>query len=139
MMTTASEKLALRAIVVLSEAANVDNQPTLRLLRELGHEVSSAFSTEQAIHLLQSAGADLMVVDLPSSGRTRQFLDALSNVAPEQRPRHIAVFSDALDEYVRHFSRIPGDSRVHVFLKPLHVHGLLSVLRTAEGRLSQSA
>lgn len=136
-MTTTSEQAALRAIVVLPPDAEIDRQPSVRLLRELGHHVSPADSAEDAIGLIQSAHTDLLVVDLPSDIDRRQLFHTLSTLPARQRPKQVAVFSDGLDEYVQTLRQSP-EPKVHVFLKPLHLHGLLNILRgLGQRRLGQ--
>ncbi|MCS7032772.1 MAG: hypothetical protein NZ561_02125 [Phycisphaerae bacterium] len=133
-MTSAPDSLALRAIVVVSENSNPDTQPTSRLLRDLGHEVSSACSPDEAVQQLQAARADLLVVDLPTAEQKRRLFERLASLPREYRPRRVAVFTDEVDDYARTLHSQQDNPRVHVFLKPLHVHGLLSVLRSIEGR-----
>lgn len=134
-MAAATETTSLRAIVVLPESVEVEKHPGVRLLRELGHHVSPASSPDDAIGLLQSAHTDLLVVDLPDDAERRQVFDTLSTLPARQRPRQAAVFSDGLDEYVRQLRVSSADRpKVHVFLKPLHLHGLLNVLRSIQSR-----
>lgn len=138
-MTTATESQALRAIVVVPETADTQKQASCRLLRELGHDLRTARSTNEWVGMLESSPADLLVIDLASDADRRAVVDKLSTLPVGRRPRHVVAFADGLDEYVRNLQRSLDRPKVHVFLKPLHVHGLLSVIRSTEGRLQQSA
>jgi hypothetical protein len=139
MMTTAAQPMTLRAIVVVPESVSAEKHPSCRLLRELGHRVSVARSVEDVTELLIGGATDLLVADLPDEAERRQLIDSLSTLPEDRRPRQVALFSDGLDEVVRNLRRSVGRPKVHVFLKPLHLHGLLNVLRTIEGRVTRSA
>lgn len=138
-MTTATDSQALRALVVLADSANAEKQPSCRLLRELGHELRTARTADELTALLEREPADLLVIDLPTDADRRSAIDRLSTLPVDRRPAEVVAFADGLDEYVRNLQRSPDRPKMHVFIKPLHVHGLLSVIRSAEGKLQQSA
>lgn len=133
-MTTAHEHSALRAVVVFPENLSSSTQPTCRLLGDLGHSVAGAASPDEAMQLLSESRADLLVVDLPTSEQKRRLFERLAALPNESRPRRVAVFADEVDDYARTLHSQQDNPRVHVFLKPLHVHGLLNVLRSIEPR-----
>ena len=104
--------------------------PTRRLLGELGHDVTRADSPVHAMELINSDHTDLLVVDI-------------TNVPIENCSSPCATWRNRNGRTRWRSSRIRsmgtcanGDevapSHVHVFLKPLHMHGLLSVLRQME-------
>jgi CheY-like chemotaxis protein len=133
-MTTAPEHLAQRSIVVVSDCGRIENQPTYKLLTDLGHEVVPATSPDDAMNVLSASVVDLLVVDLPGVDDKRRLFERLDALPATSKPRRVAVFSEEVDDYARTVQRQQGGPRVHVFLKPLHVHGLLNVLRSIEGR-----
>jgi hypothetical protein len=71
----------------------------------------------------------LLVVDISNSPRNRDFVNRLTELPQDSRPRELAIFSDAMDETLRGLRGRIKPCKVHIFLKPLHMHGLLSVLR----------
>lgn len=132
-MTAASDKLS-RAIVVFSEAFNRHASHTAQVLSDLGHDVSPAHSLDDALAHLHANPVDILVIDVASAEEKRRVVDQLADLPERARPRRVAVFADEADEYVRTLRRQEANPRVHVFLKPLHLHGLLSVLRSIDDR-----
>jgi hypothetical protein len=129
---TAQLRSAIRAIVLPSSDSQAYDTPTRRLLGELGHDVTRAQSSEHALRLISSDHTDLLVVDITNNSN-RDMLDSLMELPEEKRPEQMAVFSDSIDGQLREWRRL-APSHVHVFLKPLHMHGLLTVLRQMEKR-----
>jgi len=131
---TAQIRAALRAVVLPSQEAHPQDTPTRRLLGQLGHDVARADSTDHAIALLNSDHTDLLVADLSNSAHSDLF-DSLSELPESKRPSEVAVFSDSIGgQLLRDWRKKVAPSHVHVFLKPLHMHGLLTVLRQMERR-----
>jgi CheY-like chemotaxis protein len=127
---TAQAPSVLRAVVLPSTDAYSQDTPTRRLLRELGHDVKRAASPVHAMELINSEHTDLLVVDI-SNNANREMVESLMDLPESKRPGQMAVFSDSFDVQLREWRR-SAPSQVHVFLKPLHMHGLLSVLRQIE-------
>jgi response regulator RpfG family c-di-GMP phosphodiesterase len=130
---TAQIRAALRAVVLPSKEANPQDTPTRRLLGQLGHDVARAESTDHAIALLNSDHTDLLVADLSNSANSDLF-DSLSELPESKRPDEVAIFSDSIGGQLRDWRKKAAPAHVHVFLKPLHMHGLLTVLRQMERR-----
>ncbi len=128
---------ALRAVVLPSPEAHPQDTPTRRLLGELGHDVARAASPDHALELINSDHTDLLVVDITNSAN-RELFESLCELPESKRPDQVAVFSDSIDEQLREWRRRVAPSHVHVFLKPLHMHGLLSVLRQIERHHAQA-
>jgi CheY-like chemotaxis protein len=126
---TAQVRSTMRAVVLPSPDAHPQDTPTRRLLRQLGHDVARAQSPDHAIELLNSDHTDLLVVDVSNANENRQMIDRISDLSENNRPTQVAIFTDALDAQLNAFKKKLGSSHVHVFLKPLHMHGLLNVLR----------
>ena len=124
-------RAALRAVVLPSSDASAHDTPTRRLLGQLGHDVVRAHSPDHALELITSEHTDLLVMDI-SHGSNRELFDALGEMPASKRPNQVAVFSDAIDSQLRQWRQKIAPSHVHVFLKPLHMHGLLNVLRQME-------
>ena len=135
---TAQIRAALRTVVLPSGDAHAQDTPTRRLLGQLGHDVARANSADHAIELINSDHTDLLVVDV-SNSTNRGLFDSLSEMPESKRPEQVAVFSDSIDPELREWRRSVAPTQVHVFLKPLHVHGLLGVLRQMERRSGADA
>lgn len=130
---TAQEQLTLRALLVHNEITDANSHSAYRLLNELGHDVSAAASADRAVEMLEEGRADLVIVDSDKSSQC-EFVSRLANLPPDQQPRQVAIFCDVNDETLTGLARQIQRSRVHVLLKPLHMHGLLGVLRNLESR-----
>lgn len=118
----------LRTVIFNDDSSYAPVSPEYRLLNELGYEVATADSAQAAVELLQSGRADLVVVDVQDSEQ-RAFMTRLTDLPAEQSPRQVAIFADAMDESLKSLVRSLERTRVHVLMRPLHMHGLLSVLR----------
>ena len=127
---TAQIPSVLRAVVLPSSDAYSQDTPTRRLLGQLGHDVTRADSPDHALELINSDHTDLLVVDITNNAN-RDMVESLMELPATKRPDQMAVFSDSIDGKLREWRR-SAPSQVHVFLKPLHMHGLLSVLRQME-------
>ncbi|HEY1921892.1 MAG TPA: hypothetical protein VGG44_03930 [Tepidisphaeraceae bacterium] len=130
---TAQVRSAFRAVVLPSSDAHPQDTPTRRLLGELGHDVARATSPDHALELINSDRTDLLVMDITNSGN-RELFESLLEMPESKRPDQVAVFTDSIDGQLREWRRRVSPSHVHVFLKPLHMHGLLGVLRQMEQR-----
>jgi DNA-binding NtrC family response regulator len=132
---TAQEQLMLKTILLHNQAADASGLPAYRLLNELGHEVEVTDSNDQALGLLRSDRADLVVIDADYTGRS-DFIARLSKLPSDEQPMQVAIFSEAVDEGLTLLVDRLQRGKVHVLLKPLHMHGLLNVLRSIESKSS---
>jgi DNA-binding NtrC family response regulator len=123
---------ALRAVVLPAPDVSLQDTPTRRLLNELGHDVTRASTPDHALELMNSDHTDLLVVDLTNNTSNQQLIDSLEELPESKRPEQVAIFTDAIDMQVREYRKKFSPSKVHVFFKPLHMHGLLGVLRAME-------
>jgi hypothetical protein len=128
---TAQEQLTLRAVILHDQIADSFGLPAFRLLNDLGHDVSTTDSADQAIEMLQHDPADLLIIDAERA-QQRQFISRLSSLPSDQQPKQVAVFSDSSDESMSGLASKLNRAKVHVLLRPLHMHGLLGMLRTIE-------
>jgi DNA-binding NtrC family response regulator len=135
----ASARLALRVVVLPAPNGPTQDTPTRRLLGELGHDVSRATTPDHALELLGADHTDLLVVDITNDNSNRELVNSLANMPESQRPDQVAIFTDTMDTQLRDLRKKVSPSYVHVYLKPLHVHGLLSMLRNIEKRASVRA
>jgi len=123
----------LRAVVLPAPDAHPQDTPTRRLLGELGHDVARAISPQHAMDLVAGDHTDLLVVDVTGHTPNRSMLETLSELPESQLPDQIAIFTDdPVDAGLREFRHQFSTKRVHVFVKPLHMHGLLGVLRNMD-------
>jgi hypothetical protein len=125
-----TEGASLRSVWVGPTADRESDSPEFRLLSQLGHAVA-AMSLDEAFEMLGQDSADLLILDVSGGHDREQFVDRLSDLPLTHQPRQVAVFTDQMDDYLRSLRR-KGSKRLHVFLKPLHMHGLLGVLRHLE-------
>lgn len=130
---TAQEQLTLKAVVVHDEASEAYAVPAYRLLSDLGHDVTPTGSAERAIDALRHARADLLVIDADAAERADVVL-GLAALPADQQPAEVAIFSDVIDESLARLVAGLKRPRVHMLLKPLHMHGLLGVLRRIESK-----
>jgi len=129
---TLQDRATFRSVILPSENTTAA-QRAGKLLDELGHEVSAAVNAEEAWNLLQQEETDLLVVDVTDSSRNRDFLGRLMELPLLQRPRELAIFSEVADDSLRTLRSRISPSKVHVFLKPLHMHGLMRIIRKLQG------
>jgi CheY-like chemotaxis protein len=120
--------LALRT-VIFNHETDAPISPEYRLLNQLGHEVATAGSAQEAVQLLQTEHTDLVVVDADAAEQ-QEFVNRLNDLPAEQSPRQVAIFTDAIDDSLTSLVRRLERTRVHVLMRPLHMHGLLGVLRS---------
>ena len=133
------EHITLRAVTLPSGYQLPEDAPTNRLLMDLGHTVMSAATADEALRLLRDDLADILVVDVSDSAENRQLIDRLGDLPADSRPRELAIFTEDSDDRFRKLRAVVAPSHVHVFLKPLHMHGLLNVLRRLESESSQTS
>jgi hypothetical protein len=126
---TISDHPTLRAVILPAGAVRVEDLAARRLLKDLGHTVAGAGTPNQALELLNQDDTDLLIVDVTDSQENRAFVDRLADLPDPHRPREVAIFSNWIDKSLDQLRKRLEPSRVHVFLKPLHMHGLLTVLR----------
>ena len=128
----AQPRLALRAVVLPAPDIHPHDTPTRKLLGELGHDVARADTPDQALELLSSDHTDLLVMDVTNENANTQLIEGLLDLPEGKRPMQVAVYTDAISTRLRDFRRSFSPSQVHIFLRPLHMHGLLGVLRNME-------
>jgi DNA-binding NtrC family response regulator len=128
----ASPRTALRAVVLPAPESRLQDTPTRRLLGELGHDVARAETADHALELLSADHTDLLVVDLTNENANTQLISSLPELPEGKRPMEVAIYTDAISSQLRDFRLSYSPSHVHIFLKPLHMHGLLGVLRSME-------
>jgi hypothetical protein len=135
----AQEHTTLRAIILPSGYQLPDDAPTNRLLMDLGHTVLSASTAEQAMRLLRDDPTDILIVDVTDSPENRRLIDQLGELPADSRPRELAIFTERSEDRFRRLKAVVAPAHVHVFLKPLHMHGLLSILRRLEAGSRESS
>lgn len=131
---TAQEQSTLRTLIFHDQQTEPVALPAYRLLNELGHDVSTSGSAADAVNRLRKEHPNLVIVDADDPDQ-REFVSQLSSLPKEQQPEAVAIFSDSLDESLSGLVKRLQNSRVHVLLKPLHMHGLLSILRNIESKV----
>jgi DNA-binding response OmpR family regulator len=134
MMATLTQTTT-RTIFVHPNSDPANLWPTHRLLADLGHEVSSMSTLEDALRVMREDPVDLLILEEPPKAdpSVREYaLQQIRSLPPSQQPRDIAIFSDRPG--TSDHSRQSGAPRIHVLLKPLHMHGLLHVVRQLRGR-----
>jgi CheY-like chemotaxis protein len=128
---TVEDRATIKAVILPADKT-MPLSRTGQLLSDYGHEVASAHSAEEAGQLLRQDVTDLLVVDVTNSAENRAFVTGLADLSPDYLPRQLAIFSDCADETLRGLRKRISPCKVHIFLKPLHMHGLLGLLRQLE-------
>jgi len=129
---TSLSPIALNVVILPAPDAHPDDTPTRRLLGGLGHNVTRARSPEQAMQILADEAVDLLVVDITNGKENRLLVNRLADLPVASRPHELAIFSDHADDSLTGLRQKISGTHVHVLLKPLHMHGLLKVLRQLE-------
>jgi DNA-binding NtrC family response regulator len=124
---------SFRSVILPSETATAAHAAG-QLLNEYGHDVVPAQSPRHALELLKQEHTDLLVVDLSDSTRNGDFLAGLADLPVSARPRQIAVFTDGSDDNFGTLRSQIKPCRLQVFPKPLHMHGLLGIVRRMEAQ-----
>ena len=136
----ALDQMVTRTIFVHPDSDPANLWPTHRLLADLGHEVSSVSTLEEAIRVMRNDPVDLLILEEPpkseASFRENEF-QQIRALPASQQPREIVIFSDRPSTTVH--ARRTGTPRVHVLLKPLQMHGLLHVIRHLHARAGAAA
>jgi two-component SAPR family response regulator len=130
---TFEDRATFRSVVLPAEDAPAAYRAG-DLLDEMGHDVAPATSPADALDLLEQNQTDLLIVDVSGSPPNHEFVEQLADLPMGIRPRQIAVFSDSDDDSFRGVRSRIKPSKLHIFLKPLHMHGLLTVLRRLESQ-----
>ena len=125
-----------RTILLYPQDDQAVRVTTHRLLQQLGHEVTLSTDTDDALRQLLDSHADLLVIDDgPVSSdyqghRPHDIVSRLVDLPMSHRPREVAVFAHESQGQGIELQQLECDgSRVHLFIKPFHVHGLLAILR----------
>jgi len=84
------------------------------------------------MEMLATEAVDLLVVDITNGKENRLLVNRLAELPAESRPHELAIFSDHADDSLTGLRKKIAGTHVHVLLKPLHMHGLLKVLRQLE-------
>ena len=128
---TAQDQSTLRTIIL--QTSRLDETPAARLLTQLGHEVTPSTSAADVIQLIQTDPTDLVVIDAEKVQEAQPLVDRISELDENQRPKVVAVLSDHGQDMLARLRRGGATSpRVRVFLKPLHMHGLLDIVKRLE-------
>jgi CheY-like chemotaxis protein len=125
----AQERVGLRAVILPADRNPTGESITGRLLSDLGHTTEPAASPDHALRLLKQEPTDLLIVDVTDSRENATFVQKLVELPLADRPRQISVFSDVMTDSLRKLRKQFDPAHVHILLKPLHVHGLLHLLR----------
>lgn len=136
---TESETPPRQTLLLCGQGVGSHRSPAYRLLSELGHALTTTHCDEEAVAQLGHTAIDLVVVDGDAEGEHRDFIDRIANCPPSGRRVHVAIFADRIDDYLSAVRRTVSPIRFHVLLKPLHMHGLLAVLRDMENGRSAAA
>jgi DNA-binding response OmpR family regulator len=138
-MMATLERVATRTIFVHPNSDPANLWPTHRLLADLGHEVTSTSTLEEALRLMRDDPTDLLILEEPPKSEAsfrEEELKQIRSLPASLQPREVAIFSDRPGAADR--VRPTGVPRVHILVKPLHMHGLLQIVRQLSGRLGTS-
>jgi DNA-binding response OmpR family regulator len=133
---TAQEQSTLRAIVVKTSPRHdspVESSAS-RLLSQLGHDVIDFVSPDNALQAIREGHCDLVVIDAQLWDEARAVVDQIADLDATVHPRAVAVLTDRGREEgaPAQLTRKPLASRVRILLRPLHMHGLLNIVKKLE-------
>ena len=135
------DQVAMRTIFVHPNSDPANLWPTHRLLADLGHEITSTNTLEEALRLMREEDfTDLLILEEPPKAEAsfrEEELRQIRSLPTSQQPREVAIFSDRPKDF--RTTRQSGAPRVHVLVKPLHMHGLLQVIRHLDSRVVSTA
>ena len=122
--------IATRSKVVIHDS---HSEPVVgvavQLLSVLGHDVSLAESCDAALSAAREGHTDLLVLSVTDPSEQNSCLDQLALLPRSERPKQVAILSDAdAEANPRMLPSLP-DMKVHIFVKPVHALGLLNVIK----------
>src|SRR5277367_1499942 len=88
---TVEDRVTFRSVILSAENAPAVSR-AVQLLNDIGHEVLSAHSSDEAMALLQQDQTDLLVVDISNSSHNREFVNRLTELPASHRPSEVAIF-----------------------------------------------
>jgi DNA-binding NtrC family response regulator len=132
----AQERTGLRAVILPADRGPSGETITGRLLADLGHFPAPAASPDDALKLLRQEPTDLLIVDITNSRENATLLQKIADMPLADRPRQISVFSDVMSDQLRKLRQKFDPDQLHILLKPLHVHGLLQLLRNLDAEVA---
>ena len=86
------------------------------------------------MQLMQADATDLVVINAEKVEEAQALVDRIATLEPQRRPKVVAVLTDRGEDLHSDLRR-GGDAsspRVRVFVKPLHMHGLLDIVKRLE-------
>lgn len=101
----------------------------VQLLSILGHDVALVETPDAAMSVAAEGRTDLLVFSVADAEEQGQRLDQLALLPKAQRPRQVAILSDADAETGLLRPLNLPDVKVHVFVKQVHALGLLNVIK----------
>ena len=104
-----------------------------QLLGVLGHDVALVDSPESAVTAASQAKTDLVVLSVKDADEQESHLERIALLPRSERPRQVAILSEAETESTTLRRTDLPDVKVHVFVKPVHALGLLSVIKRMAG------
>ena len=102
-----------------------------QLLGVLGHDVAIVDSSSTAV--ANAAQADLVVLSAKDEMEQDAHLERIALLPRSERPRQVAILSEAETEATTLRRTDLPDVKVHVFVKPVHALGLLNVIKRMAG------
>jgi len=103
----------------------------VQLLNVLGHDVALTESCDAALASAMERRTNLLVLTLTDPSEQSAALERLATCPANVRPQHVAILSDDDDADSRGLplQRKLPDVKVHLFVRPVHAHGLLKVIK----------
>lgn len=135
--TAAADRLH---VVVLADTDQPSaGKTTHKFLHELGLDVTVSDTTPAALLTSGQRHTDLLLLDLAGPAAQRQAIEDVIAMPLAERPKHVAIMSEQINDELIALRREMNTTKLHLFVKPLHLHGLLGVVRKLEAHLARAA
>lgn len=121
-----------RQVVIHNPTHESGVRVATEMLSTQGCQIAWANSVSEAIEKAALQPTELLVLSIPDTAEQRQALSRLSTLPAPQRPREVAILSDEINDDTIQLRRSVAGSKVHLFVRPIHVHGLLSLIKRLE-------
>jgi DNA-binding response OmpR family regulator len=125
----ASAAAATRQIIIHDADAEPAVNVATQLLESVGFDVSLTRTYDEALSLASEGGTELLVLSCSDPVEHGHLLDRLAMLPADNRPEHVAILSDQVQNDDPLLNRKLTGTELHVLVKPLMAYGLLKIVK----------